>query len=297
MVASYITRSPHETPPLPAIAELEQRIRTELVQARVLKIFGDGTEGAYTAALLEPYADKPDTQGASPFTQTQMNELVREADAAGIDIHVHCDGDACVRMVLDAVEAAIAVNSPRDRRHTICHLVSIDPADLPRFAKLGVIAQVGVNWATVDLDTMGTLRERLGPHRFNHNLYRARSLVESGAHVSFGTDWAAAGYFSTYKPLDVIQIGMTRQLLNKPDGPVLPPTDERLTLPQMIKGYTLDAAYQLRLDKRVGSIVVGKLADLVVLEKNLFDVPPHEIHKTKVWATMMNGRFTHKSDW
>src|SRR6185312_15572218 len=117
--------------------------------------------------------------------------------------------------------------------HTICHLVTIDPADLPRFARLGVIAQVGVNWATADLDSNGTLLERLGAHRHSENAYRARSLLASGARVTFGADWAAAGYFSTYKPLDIIQIGMTRQLLNKPDGPVQAPADERLDLPQL----------------------------------------------------------------
>lgn len=295
VVSSYITRSVDEVPPVPKLQELKRRFHSELVETRILKILGDGTEGGYTAVLVEPYADKPETRGIAPFSQAQMNALVGKADAAGVDVHVHCDGDGCTRMALDAIEAAIGANPRRDRRHTICHLVTVHPDDLPRFAKLGVVAQVGVNWATADLDTMGTLRERIGPQRFNQNLYRARSLIESGAHVSFGTDWAAAGYFSTFKPLDVIQIGMTRQLLNKPDGPVLPPADERLTLAQMIKGYTLDAAYQVRLDKRVGSIEVGKQADLVVLEKNLFEVKPHDIHKVKVDATMMNGRFTHNA--
>ena len=265
------------------------------MQARILKILADGTEGGYTAVLLAPYADKPDTRGTPPFSQPQLDALVREADAAGVDIHVHCDGDGCTRMMLDAIEAATHANPPRDRRHTICHLVTLDPADLPRFARLGVIAQVGVNWATADPDSNGTLLARLGHERHSHNVYRARSLVESGARTTFGTDWAAAGYFSTFKPLDVIQIGMTRQLLNKPDGPVLAPANERLTLPQLIKGYTLDAAYQLRLEKQVGSIEVGKLADLIVLDKNLFDTKPHDIHKVKVQATMMNGRFTHES--
>lgn len=293
VVASYIARSPDEAPPVPQVQRLAQRFKSELVHARVLKIMGDGTEGGHTALLLEPYADKPDTRGSSPFSTSQLNALVREADAAGIDVHVHCDGDGCARMALDAIEAAIRANPRRDRRHTICHLVTVDPADLPRFAKLGVIAQVGVNWATADPDTTGTLRERLGHARHSRNVYRARSLIESGARVTFGTDWAAAGYYSTYKPLDVIQIGMTRQLLNKPDGPVLAPADERLTLAQLLQGYTLDAAYQLRLEKQVGSIEVGKRADLIVLEQNLFDVKPHDLHKVRVQATMMNGRLTH----
>ncbi|WP_305807198.1 amidohydrolase family protein, partial [Stenotrophomonas sp. YIM B06876] len=155
------------------------------------------------------------------------------------------------------------------------------------------IAQPGVNWATSDPDTEGTLRVRLGEERFTRNLYRARALLESGARVSFGTDWAAAGYFSTYKPLDVIQIGMTRQVIGQPDAKVLPPLDERLTLAQMLKGYTLDAAFQSGLERQTGSLEVGKRADLVVLGQNLFDVQPHDIHKVPVVATMMNGRVTH----
>jgi predicted amidohydrolase YtcJ len=293
VTASYNTRSPHEAAPVPKLLAMRERLTSELLEIGALKILGDGTEGGFTAVLLEPYADKPDTSGTPPFTQVQLNAVVRDADAAGVDVHVHCDGDGCTRMSLNAIEAAMQVNPQRDRRHTICHLVTIDPADLPRFARLGVIAQVGVNWASADPDSNGTLLSRLGPERHSHNVYRARSLIASGARVTFATDWAAAGYFSTYKPLDVIQIGMTRQLLDKPDGPVLAPASERLDLAQMIKGYTLDVAYQLRLDRQVGSLEVGKLADFVVLEKNLFDVDPHDIHKVEVLATMMNGRFTH----
>ena len=293
VIASYATRGPDEPPPLPALQRMRERVATELVQVRALKVLADGTEGGHTAVLLAPYADKPDTRGKPPFTQAQLNALVTDVDQVGFDAHVHCDGDGCVRMTLDAIETAMAANPPRDRRHTIAHLVTLDPADLPRFAKLGVIAQPGVNWATADPDTMVTLRERLGEHRHAHNLYRARSLVDSGARVSFGTDWAAAGYYSTYKPLDVIEIGMTRQLLGQPDAPILAPANERLTLAQMLKGYTLDAAYQLGLEGKTGSLTIGKRADLVVLGKNLFDVAPHAIHTVPVVATMMDGRLTH----
>lgn len=290
---SYATRGPEDPPPLPGLKAAHKRIKSELVHVAALKIMGDGTEGGWTAALLQPYADKPETRGATTFSAEQFRQLIGEADKAGFNVHVHCDGDGCTRAVLDAVEATIAANPPRDRRHTICHLVSIDPADIPRFAKLGVLAQIGVNWATADPDSLGVLQKRLGPQRFENNVYPARALAESGARVTLGTDWAAAGYFSTYKPLDVIQIGMTRQLIGKPDAPILPPKDQRMTLAQMLKGYTIDPAYQIGLDKLVGSLEVGKRADLVVLGQNLFEVAPHDIHKVAVLATMMNGRMTH----
>lgn len=295
VVASYITRSPDEPPAVPAAKALQQQFQTPLVKVQRLKILADGTEGGHTAVLLEPYADKPDTRGVPPFSQEQLNQLLRDADKAGLDPLIHCDGDGCTRMALDAVEATIKSNPKRDRRPAISHLVTIGQSDIARFAKLGVIAQMGINWATADADTLGTLRDRLGKERFERDLYRGRSLVDAGARLAAGTDWAAAGYYSTYKPLDVIEIAMTRRLIGKPDAPMLPPASERMTLAQMIRAYTIDPAYQLRLEQQIGSIEVGKQADLVVLDKNLFDVEPHRIHDVKVTATMMNGRLTHEA--
>jgi len=111
--------------------------------------------------------------------------------------------------------------------------------------------------------------------------------------VSFGTDWPAAGYFSTYRPLDSIQIAMTRQQIGKPDAPVLAPAEERFDLAEALYASTMAGAYQLRLEDKIGSIEQGKRADLIVLAKNLFDVSPDDIASTPVDMTMMNGRFTH----
>ena len=112
--------------------------------------------------------------------------------------------------------------------------------------------------------------------------------------MTFGTDWPAAGHYSTYKPLEAIQVAVTRQELDKPDGPVMPPKNERMSLKQAIQAATINAAYQLRLEHKVGSIEAGKLADLIILDRNLFDVPSHEIHNAKVLLTMMNGNVRHR---
>ncbi len=271
---------------------LSKRFNTPLVQARVLKIVADGTEEGWTAKMLQPYTDRPDESGTSPFTQNQMNSMVAAADLAGIDVHIHACGDATVRSGLDAIQAAIASNPARDRRHTIAHNVLVDDADIPRFAKLGVIAEFSPNWHSYDPDTTVVLPTRLGPDR-TAKIYRPNSVLQAGGRISMGCDWPAAGYFSTYKPLDAIQIGVTRKLLGKTDSdPALQPTSECLSLADALAANTIGAAYQLKMETQVGSIEVGKLADLIVLEKNLFNVPVSSIASTKIVMSVMDGNIT-----
>ena len=293
VIASYMVKGPPVENAARNALALKARIDTALVKVRMLKIVGDGTAEGYTALLLEPYADKPDTYGQSPFSREQWMKMIHDAEAAGIDVHVHACGEGTTRLALDAFEAAIAARPGYDRRHSIAHLVLVDDADIPRFAKLGVNAQFSANWMSADPDTVDILLERYGAER-QRKIYRPRSILNAGGTISFGTDWPAAGYFATYKPLDSIQIAVTRQLIGVPDARVLDPVDERLDLAQAIHANTMGAAYQLRLEQQIGSIEVGKRADLVVLEKDLFAVDPHDIAKVRVDMTMMNGRFTHR---
>ncbi|WP_113890223.1 amidohydrolase [Roseiarcus fermentans] len=292
VVASYLLKAPPVDAATASTQDLIRRIDTDLVQARILKIIGDGTPEGYTAWLLEPYADKPDSIGSSPFSEAQWTSMILEADRAGLDVHVHACGERTAHVALDAFEAAIAANPPRDRRHTIAHNVLTDDADIARFGRLGVIAQFSANWMSADPDTVEILTERYGPAR-QSRLYRPKSILAAGGAVTFGTDWPAAGYFSTYKPLDAIQVAVTRQLIGRPDAPVLSPAAERLDLAQAIHAGTLAGARQLRLEDRVGSLEPGKRADLIVLARDLFDVSPHDIASVPVDMTMMNGRFTH----
>ncbi|WP_041593226.1 amidohydrolase [Terriglobus roseus] len=273
---------------------LARRFQSSLVNARTLKIVADGTEEGWTAYMLKPYTDKPNEVGTPPFTQQEMDTMVSSADLAGIDVHIHACGDATVRMALNAIEHTITTNPLRDRRNTIAHNVLVDDADLPRFAKLGVVSEFSPNWHSYDPDTTQILLERMGPER-QGKIYRPNSILKAGGRISMGTDWPAAGYFSTYKPLDAIQIGVTRKLLDKTDAdPCLQPESERLELSDALHANTLGAAYQLRMEKEIGSIQVGKCADLVVLAKNLFNVPKSEIAGTPVRMAMLNGRFTHR---
>lgn len=290
VVLSHLLKGPPIDDGVARTLAMRERFSTELVRGGVLKIVGDGTVEGHTGYLLAPYSDK-DSVGQSSLSDDDWRRLVTAADAAGIDIHIHAVGDATARAALDAIEAAIKANPARDRRHAIAHLQLVDETDLPRFAELGVIAQFSPNWIAVD-PSIETIRARLGDERLSRH-YLLRTILECGATISFGTDWPAAGWFSTYRPLDAVESAVTRRTLGEPDAPVMAPADQRLDLAQALHANTLAAAHQLRLDDVVGSLVVGKRADLVVLRENLFDVPSHRIASTAVEMTMMNGRFTY----
>lgn len=294
VIASYSVRETPIEGTVEKFTALRDEIGSDLVSVDVVKIIGDGTQGGYTAWLLEPYADKPDSTGASPFTEEQWHRLVGDVDAAGYDVHIHACGERTARVGLDAIERAIAANPPRDRRHAVAHLVYVEDSDAPRFGQLGVTAQFSANWMSADPDTIENMGARYGAPR-KDLLYRAQDVLRSGGRVSLGTDWPAAGYFSTYKPLDSIQIGVTRQLIGALDAPVLAPADQALTVEEAVHANTLGAAYQLRLDDRVGSVEAGKLADLIVLDRNIFEIDPHDIHSATVTMTMMDGRIRHQA--
>lgn len=126
-----------------------------------------------------------------------------------------------------------------------------------------------------------------------NSIYRVNSVLRHGGNVALGADWPAANYYSTFRPLDAIEVAMTRRELGQPGQVPVGPADEVIPLEAALRAATMGAAWHLGLDRQVGSIEVGKLADLIVLERNLFEVPPHEIHNTKVLMTVMNGQVRH----
>lgn len=297
IVASYFWNNPAVTDPVEKVLALRKKFNSELVQARTLKIMFDGGEAQHTAVMLQPYADDPGAHHDFQVDQKLVKAAVLKAQAKGVDTHSHNYGDATVRTYLDAVEQARKAYPKSPSRHTSSHNLFVSDQDVPRFAKLNVTMQSSAQWATPD-PTMKRTAGIVGENVAFREQFRHNSVLKTGGRLALGSDWPAAGYVSTYKPLDAIQVAITRAILpqygNKQFTPVLPPVDERITLDQALKAATLDAAYVLGLEDRIGSLKVGKLADIVILDKDLHKIAPKDISTTKVRLTMMNGKITHR---
>ena len=260
------------------------------LRADAVKIFADGVIEARTAALLEPYVGMAHN-GALNFEVDALNELVARIDGEGLQVHIHAIGDRAIRASLDALEFAREQNGRRDARHHIAHLELFDPADIPRFRQLGVVANFQPLWAYADTYITDLTIPVLGPER-SRWLYPIGSVVASGATVVGGSDWSV----SSMNPLDAIQVGMTRKGNTVPDSePWIP--QERVDLPTMLALYTINGAYLHHQETRTGSIEPGKAADLIVLESNLFEIAPETIHDVAVLLTLLDGRevFRHES--
>ncbi len=298
IVGSYLWNNPEVSDPVERVLELQKKFDSELVQVRTLKIMLDGGEAQHTAVMLQPYADRPGFLGEFALDPKLVNPAVMKAQAKGVDTHAHCYGDATVRAYLDAVEQARKAHPDSPSRHTSSHNIFVSDADVPRFAELDVTMQSSAQWATPD-PTIKRTTEIVGEDVSLKEFFRHNSVLKSGGRLALGSDWPAAGYVSTYRPLDAIQVAVTRAILPQYGkdqfAAVLPPEDERITLDQALKASTLDAAYVLGLEDKIGSLKVGKLADLIVLEKDLHTIPSSEISTTKVKLTMMNGKITHQA--
>ena len=253
-------------------------------RADAAKIFMDGEISEHTAAMLAPYADAPDSRGPvyEPFQITEIDDIVRRLDATGFLIHFHAMGDAAVRTALDALEKSAQANGPEDRRPQIAHDGVVDPADIPRFGKLGIAANFSAIWFQADDAPYAATLTALGPERSKW-MYPIASIAKAGGRLTGGSDWPQ----ESMNPLDYIQYALTRQPL---DGskPALQP-EQRITLQQALVAYTRDAAWAVKEDKLDGTLETGKAADMVVLDQDLFKIDVMSIHKTHVLLTLLDG--------
>ena len=265
----------------------------DFLRMDTVKIFADGVMEAptQTAALLEPYLDAngapTDNRGELYFDQDTMNSLVTKLDRAGLTVHVHAIGDWAVRASLDAFEAAFDANGASGNRHQIAHLQLVDPADFPRFAELGVIANFQLDWAKRDASNTGPIEPYLGPERYRW-LYPAGSLRRAGAMIAGGSDWDV----SSYDPFHAMEHGITRV----ERGSAQPPLGENegLTIGDVIDAYTINAAIAARQDATTGSLEVGKRADLVILDRDITAIDPATLDDTEVLATWIDGKLVYE---
>jgi predicted amidohydrolase YtcJ len=252
-----------------------------------MKGFSDGSLGSTTALFFEPYLDSPGTSGLAAdemIPESKMRDRIVAADKAGLQVSVHAIGDKANHTVLGLFEEAARVNGPRDRRFRIEHAQHLRAEDIPRFGKLKVIASMQPYHC---IDDGRWAEKRIGPERAK-GTYAFRTLLDSGAVLAFGSDWHVAPMV----PLMGIYAAATRQTLDDrhPGGWV---PEQKITVAEAIRAYTMGAAYASFEEGSKGSIEPGKLADLAVISEDILSIDPTAIAKTRVVLTVMHGRIVY----
>ncbi|MBT3425114.1 MAG: amidohydrolase [Gammaproteobacteria bacterium] len=252
------------------------------------KIFVDGVLEGETAALLEPYIGSGGERGMLLIDPDELKALVTDLDARGIQIMFHAIGDMATRVSLDAVAYARNKNGSGDNRHHIAHLQLIDEADRGRFAELEVGANFQALWAYPDGYITDINLPAVGAGRVNE-MYPLASLASSGATLVGGSDWSV----TSLNPLEAIETAVTRADESGVVTGVLN-LNESMSLADMIKVYTLNGAFIMHQEDQVGSIEINKWADLVILEKNLFEIPVSAVGDVQVYKTLLQGEVVYQ---
>ncbi|UCE43368.1 MAG: amidohydrolase [Candidatus Aminicenantes bacterium] len=270
-------------------AEKKTFPRSDFLKIAGLKGFVDGSLGSSTALFFDPYADDPPKRGllvTDMYPEGIMEKRLMAADRAGLQVAVHAIGDEANHVILDLFEKVMETNEKRDRRWRIEHAQHLIPEDFKRFGKLRVIASVQPYHA---IDDGRWAEQKIGRERSRHT-YAFRSLLENGAVLACGSDWTVA----PINPLTGIYAAVTRRTLdgNNPDGWF---PEQKIALEEAIKGYTLNAAFTEFAEHLKGSLEEGKLADVVILDQNLFEIPPEKILDTKVIMTILDGEIVYKN--
>jgi predicted amidohydrolase YtcJ len=259
-------------------------IQGEYVRGGAVKFFMDGVWESYTAYNIEPYADDQAINVDPIFSLQHFTRMASACDKMGLQIAVHCCGDAAVRQTLDGYEAVQKANGRRDSRHRIEHVEVCYPEDMPRFKELGVIASVQLSHAPTTLEESGVAQFRLGAQRWQF-WQPWRDLKNAGALLSLGSDWTVV----PFDPMTHIYVALNREKLS-PDS-----RDQRLTLEECLIGYTRDAAYVEFKEYEKGQVKEGYLADLVLFSHDLFQVKSEDIMGAKVVMTIFDGRIVYEA--
>lgn len=277
------------------IDEMVERRRTGSVgrlNAGTIKIMQDGVAENYTAAMLAPYLDaagRPTANRGISFVEPEVLKAhVTRLDALGFQVHFHALGDRAVREALDAIEAARTANGPSEGRHHLAHLQVVDPADIPRFRRLGATANVQPYWACNDAQMLDLTKPYLPRDRYALQ-YPIRDLHRSGAVVAGGSDWSV----STPDVMKEIEVAVTRVSPELRDRePFLP--DQAIDLPEALAMFTIGSAWVNHLDAATGTIEAGKLADLTVLDRDVFAPDAGPLGDVRVLLTLVEGEAVHE---
>jgi predicted amidohydrolase YtcJ len=273
---------------LEQIEQARKNYHDDWIAAGGVKFFLDGVIETHTAAMLAPYSNDPSLSGQLLWDPDKYKAFVAELDRRGIQIFTHAIGDRAIRLALDAYESAAAKNGTKDARHRIEHIEDASAADIPRFGRLGVIASMQPLHAYPDDDTLKSWLPAVGTERGTRG-WAWHSIQAAGGVLAFGSDWPVV----TLSPWPGLQNAVTRETTEgEPKGGWIP--TERISLADAIRGYTLNAAFAGHREKTEGSLEPGKLADLIVVSQNVFQVDPHHITDTKVVMTMVGGRVVYE---
>lgn len=269
---------------------LREKYQSDKLKLSGLKQFLDGVPIAYTAYLVDPYSDNQNTRGDTLIPIDQVKKWAVEADREGFRIRFHACGDGAVRLGLDCFEEAQKTNGVRDSRHTIEHIEVIHPDDIDRFSQLGVIASMQPeHLAAAERFEDNAYLSRLGKERERFT-WPIRTLKQRGARMAFGTDFPVV----ELNPMTEIYRAVTRVHDDgKPFGGWNP--DEKITLAEALRDYTLGSAYGGFREDELGTLEKGKLADVIVLDRNLFNVSAEEMKEARVELTVMDGKVVFES--
>lgn len=246
-----------------------------------LKAFMDGSLGSRTAAMLAPYSDEPSTSGILRMDPVKLTAMSIERDRAGFQLAFHAIGDRANRVALDALDAVLATNGKRDRRDRVEHAQIVAPEDIPRFGELHVVASMQPSHL---LDDERWAADRLGSSRLR-GAYAWRSMLQAGVPLAFGTDYPV----ESVNPLRGLYACVTRELPDGgPKGGWQP--QEKITIDECIRAYTVGAAFAQFEEKRKGKLVPGMLADIVVFPHDITKIPPRDLLSARVSMTIVGGR-------
>ena len=273
-----------------AIENARAKYHDAWIDTNAVKFMVDGVIESHTAAMLEPYSDDPSLKGKLFWDTAKYNFAIANLDKRGLQLFTHAIGDLGVRTALNGYQHAEEINHTTDRRPRIEHIEAINAADIPRFGKLGVIASMQPLHSYPNDDTLKVWAANIGQERASR-AWVWKSIADAGGHYCFGSDWPVV----TLDPWYGLQTAITRQTREGTPAAGFDP-DQRLTVAQAVDGYTLGAAFAGRREKTEGSLEKGKLADLIIVSQNIFEIDPHKISETQVRTTIVGGQVVYQSD-
>jgi len=272
-----------------ALTAARNRYRDEWISEGGVKMMLDGVIDSFTGAMLEPYVGKGEEKGKLFWDPDIFKKTVAELDSKEVQVSTHAIGDAAIRLALDAYENAAKVNGPRDRRDKVEHIENVAQADIGRFAQLGVIASFQPLHANPEPNWMGSWIANVGPER-ERRAFAWKAVSSTNGRLAFGSDWPVV----TINPWQGMQVAVTRQdFEGKPPEGWQPQL--RVTMKEAIEAYTMGGAYSMFRENDEGSIETGKLADLIMVSQNVFEIDPHKIGETKVLTTMVGGKIVYEA--